>query len=64
MKEIEITKDKGETSTVQTGKLCYNAVSINVFVLVHLQNCKWAQSRGLNLSSFTNINVFYRRFVE
>ena len=40
----KITKDKGETSNLQTSKLCYNAVSINAFVLVHLQHCKWAQT--------------------
>ena len=32
----EITKDRGEMSTVQIGKLCYNAVNINIFGLVHL----------------------------
>ena len=35
---------KGETSTFKTGKFCYNATDINVFVLVHLQNCQRAKS--------------------
>ena len=31
--------------TLQTGKLCYNAININfVLVLVYVQNCKTAQS--------------------
>ena len=31
--------------TLQTGKLCYNAININyVLVLVYVQNCKRAQS--------------------
>ena len=30
----EITQAKGETSILQTGKLCYNAININVFVFV------------------------------
>ena len=34
-----------ETRTLQTGKLCYNAININsVLVLVYVQNCKTAQS--------------------
>ena len=40
----EVTEAKGETSTLQMGKLRYNAININVFVLIHLQNCKTAQS--------------------
>ena len=36
---------KGEMCTLQTGKLCYNAININyVLVLVYVQNCKRAQS--------------------
>ena len=31
--------------TLQTGKLCYNAININyVLMLVYVQNCKRAQS--------------------
>ena len=30
----EITQAKGETSILQTGKLCYDAININVFVFV------------------------------
>ena len=30
----EITQAKGETSILQTGKLCYNAINIKVFVFV------------------------------
>ena len=34
-------KRKGETCTLQTGKLCYNAININnVLVLVYVQNCE------------------------
>ena len=36
----KLPEAKGETSTLKTGKFCYNATNINVFVLVHLQNCK------------------------
>ena len=36
---------KGEMCTLQTGKLCYNAININyVLVLVYVQNYKRAQS--------------------
>ena len=36
---------KGEMCTLQTGKLCYNAININyVLVLMYVQNCKRAQS--------------------
>ena len=36
---------KGEMCTLQTGKLCYNAININyVLVLVYVQTCKRAQS--------------------
>ena len=36
---------KGERCTLQTGKLCYNAININYFlVIVYVQNCKRAQS--------------------
>ena len=36
---------KGEMCTLQTGKLCYNAMNINyVLVLVYVQTCKRAQS--------------------
>ena len=36
---------KGEMCTLQTGKLCYNAININyVLVLAYVQNCKRAQS--------------------
>ena len=36
---------KGEMCTLQTGKLCYNAININyVLMLVYVQNCKRAQS--------------------
>ena len=36
---------KGEMCTLQTGKLCYNAININyILVLVYVQNCKKAQS--------------------
>ena len=35
---------KGEMCTLQTSKLCYNAININyVLVLVYVQNCKRAQ---------------------
>ena len=34
-------KRKGETCTLQTGKLCYNAININnVLVLVYVHNYK------------------------
>ena len=36
---------KGEMCTLQTGKLCYNAININyVLVLVYVHTCKRAQS--------------------
>ena len=36
---------KGEMCTLQTGKLCCNAININyVLVLVYVQTCKRAQS--------------------
>ena len=36
---------KGEMCTLQTRKLCYNAININyVLVLVYMQNCKRTQS--------------------
>ena len=36
---------KGKMCTLQTGKLCYNAININyVLVLMYVQNCKRAQS--------------------
>ena len=40
----EVTR-KVRDCTLQTGKLCYNAININfVLVLVYVQNCKTAQS--------------------
>ena len=39
------TLQAGEVCTLQTGKLCYNAININyVLVLVYVQNYKRAQS--------------------
>ena len=39
------TLQAGEMCTLQTGKLCYNAININyVLVLVYVQNYKRAQS--------------------
>ena len=39
----EVTR-KVRDCTLQTGKLCYNAININfVLVLVYVQNCKTAQ---------------------
>ena len=36
---------KGEMCTLQTGKLCYNAININyILVLLYVQDCKRAQS--------------------
>ena len=36
---------KGEMCTIQSGKLCYNAIDINyVLVLVYVQTCYRAQS--------------------
>ena len=36
---------EGEMCTLQTGKLCYNAININyALVLVYVQNCKKGQS--------------------
>ena len=35
---------KGEMCTLQTGKLCYNAIDINyILVLVYMQDCKRVQ---------------------
>ena len=59
MKEItEITQAKGETSILQTGKLCYNAININVFVLVP------EFERAQSLVSHPIFYVSYRRFME
>ena len=39
------TLQAGEMCTLQTGKLCYNAININyVLVLVYVQNYKRTQS--------------------
>ena len=35
---------KGETSTLQMGKLCYYTVNVNVLVLMDVQNYKGVQS--------------------
>ena len=36
---------KGEMCTLQTGRLCYNAINANyILVLVYVQDCKTAQS--------------------
>ena len=42
---------KGEMCTLQTGKLCYNAIDINNYILVpHVQNCKRTQISRLSWS--------------
>ena len=45
---------KVETSTLLTGKLCYNAININILILVYVQNCsllcrgfRWVQRVGI-----------------
>ena len=52
----EVTEAKGETSTLQMGKLHYNAINMNVFVLIHLQNCKTAQS-GISHPTLTFLTI-------
>ena len=54
------SQEKGDTSTLQTGKVCY--YTVNVHVLMDVQNCKGAQSlvthgtpkslRGVSASSY------------
>ena len=44
IKDVDTRKGR-DVYTLQTGNLCYNAVSINyVLVLVYVQNCKRAKS--------------------
>ena len=47
--------EKGETSTLQTGKLCYNAININSLVLV----CVCAELQE-NLISSRSLTPLYR----
>ena len=54
----EITQAKGETSILQTGKLCCNGININVFVFV--PEFEGAQSPV----SHPIFYVSYRRFME
>ena len=35
---------KGKTSTLKTGKICYNIIYVKVLVLVNVQNCLRTQS--------------------
>ena len=50
--------EKGETSTLQTGKLCYNAININSLVLVCVCVCAELQESLISSRSLTPLYRF------